>query len=92
MVQHFLMSAAARTLSLIDLCDLSEDAAHMMLCSMRWPDSDGALICLSPQSSAVVYTYLVSPAVQQQPDFQLFALISNAARCLVVANSLKELV
>jgi hypothetical protein len=26
--QHFLMSAAARTLSLVDLCDLSEDVAH----------------------------------------------------------------
>ena len=35
--QHFLMSAAARTLSLVDLCDLSEDAAHKMLCAMRWP-------------------------------------------------------
>ena len=29
--KHFLMSAAVRTLSLIDLCDLSEDAAHKML-------------------------------------------------------------
>jgi hypothetical protein len=36
------MSAAARTLSLIDLCDLSEDAAHKMLCEMRWEDADGA--------------------------------------------------
>jgi (1->4)-alpha-D-glucan 1-alpha-D-glucosylmutase len=43
--QHFLMSAAARTLSLVDLCDLSEDAAHRMLCGMRWPDTDGAPIC-----------------------------------------------
>ena len=32
------MSAAARTLSLIDLCDLSEDAAHKMPCGMRWSD------------------------------------------------------
>src|SRR5271166_2489098 len=54
--QHFLMSAAARTLSLVDLCDLSEDAAHKMLCAMRWPDTDGAPIC--PKCScAAVYTY-----------------------------------
>ncbi|MBV8414676.1 MAG: IS1595 family transposase [Verrucomicrobia bacterium] len=56
MAQHFLMSAAARTLSLVDLCDLSEDAAHKMLCAMRWPDTDGAPIC--PRCSCpAVYTY-----------------------------------
>jgi transposase-like protein len=54
--QHFLMSAAARTLSLVDLCDLSEDAAHKMLCTMRWPDTDGAPICPNC-SCAAVYTY-----------------------------------
>jgi hypothetical protein len=36
------MSAAARTLSLVDLCDLSEDAAHKMLCELRWENTDGA--------------------------------------------------
>ena len=53
--QHFLMSAAARTLSLVDLCDLSEDGAHKMLCAMRWPDTDGAPICPTC-SCAAVYT------------------------------------
>ncbi len=33
--QHFLMSPAAWTLSLVDLCDLSEDAAHQMFRRMR---------------------------------------------------------
>jgi transposase-like protein len=43
-------------LSLVDLCDLSEDGAHRMLCAMRWPDTDGAPIC--PRCSyAAVYTY-----------------------------------
>ena len=56
MAQHFLMSAAARTLSLVDLCDLSEDAAHKMLCAMRWPDTDGAPICPNC-SCATVYAY-----------------------------------
>ncbi len=56
MAQHFLMSAAARTLSLVDLCDLSEDAAHKMLCEMRWEDTDGAPVC--PHCSCpAVYTY-----------------------------------
>jgi hypothetical protein len=32
--QHFLISAAAQTLSLVDLRDLSEDAAHKNLCRM----------------------------------------------------------
>src|SRR5271157_6626787 len=52
----FLMSAAARTLSLVDLCDLSGDAAHKMLCGMRWPDTGGAPVCPNC-SCAAVYTY-----------------------------------
>ena len=56
MAQHFLMSAAARTLSLVDLCDLSEDAAHKMLCEMRWEDTDASPVC--PHCSCpAVYTY-----------------------------------
>src|ERR1019366_6015050 len=54
--QHFLMSAAVRTLSLVDLCDLSEEAAHKMLCRVRWPDTDGAPVCLNC-SCAAAYTY-----------------------------------
>jgi len=50
------MSAAARTLSLVDLCDLSEDAAHKMLCGMRWADTGGAPVCPNC-SCAAVYTY-----------------------------------
>ena len=56
MAQHFLMSAAARTLSLIDLCDLSEDAAHKMLCKMRWEDTNGDPVCPYCGCPAV-YTY-----------------------------------
>ena len=35
------MSAAARTLSLVDLCDLSEDEAHKMLFEIRWNNTEG---------------------------------------------------
>jgi transposase-like protein len=54
--QHFLMSAAVRTLSLIDLCDLSEEAAHQMFRRMRWPDTNGAPVCPAC-SCAPVYAY-----------------------------------
>jgi transposase-like protein len=54
--QHFLLSAAARTLSLVDLCDLSEEAAHQMFRQMRWPDTEGAPVCPNC-SCAAVYTY-----------------------------------
>jgi len=50
------MSAAARTLSLVDLCDLSEEAAHQMFRRMRWPDTEGAPVCPNC-SCAAVYTY-----------------------------------
>ena len=56
MAQHFLMSAAARTLSLVDLCDLSEEAAHQMLRQMRWPETNGGPICPTCRC-AVVYAY-----------------------------------
>jgi len=62
--QHFLMSAAARTLSLVDLCDLSEDAAHKMLCEMRWEDTDAAPVC--PIAAARRLYLSVSSRVQMQ--------------------------
>jgi len=33
LAQHFLLSRAARTLSLMNLCDLSEEASHLLF---RW--------------------------------------------------------
>jgi transposase-like protein len=54
--QHFLLSAAARTLSLIDLCELSEESAHQIFCKMRWPDTRGSPVC--PNCNCpVVYAY-----------------------------------
>ena len=48
----FLMSAAARALSLVDPCDLSEDAAHRMLCGMRWPTAKGFdVVALEPSAT-----------------------------------------
>ena len=45
MAQHFLLSAAARTLSLKAIYKAGEDAAHDTFCKMRWPETDGDAIC-----------------------------------------------
>lgn len=45
MAQHFLLSAAARTLSLKAIFSEGEDAAYQRFCRLRWPETDGAPIC-----------------------------------------------
>jgi transposase-like protein len=45
MAQHFLLSAAARTLSLRAIYRAGEDAAYETFCKMRWADTDGEAIC-----------------------------------------------
>ena len=43
MAQHFLLSAAARTLSLKAIYKAGEEAAYEMFCKMRW--ADGEAVC-----------------------------------------------
>lgn len=45
MVQHFLLSAAARTLSLKAIFSEGEEAAYQRFCRLRWPETEGAPIC-----------------------------------------------
>jgi len=45
MAQHFLLSAASRTLSLKAIYKGGEDAAYATFCKMRWPETDGEAIC-----------------------------------------------
>lgn len=45
MAQHFLLSAAARTLSLRAIFSEGEDAAYRRFRRLRWPETDGAPIC-----------------------------------------------
>lgn len=45
MAQHFLLSAAARTLSLKSVFTEGEEAAYQRFCRLRWPETDGAPIC-----------------------------------------------
>ena len=45
MAQHFLLSAASRTLSLRSVYKAGEDAAYQTFCEMRWPETDGEAVC-----------------------------------------------
>jgi transposase-like protein len=45
MAQHFLLSAAARALSLKAIYKAGEEAAHDTFCKMRWPETEGEAIC-----------------------------------------------
>jgi Transposase zinc-ribbon domain len=56
MSQHFLLSPAARTLSLMALCQLSDEAAYDLFRRLRWPDSGGAPVCPGCDCHAV-YIY-----------------------------------
>ena len=45
MAQHFLLSAAARTLSLKAIYKAGEDAAYLTFCQLRWPETNGEAVC-----------------------------------------------
>ncbi|MDI4657892.1 IS1595 family transposase [Xanthobacter autotrophicus] len=45
MAQHFLLSAAARTLSLKSIYQGGEEKAYGTFCKVRWADNDGKPVC-----------------------------------------------
>jgi len=45
MAQHFLLSAASRTLSLRKIYKAGEAAAYATFCDMRWPETNGEAVC-----------------------------------------------
>ena len=45
MSQHFLLTAAARTVSLKQILRMEEAEAWTLFCSIRWPESDGVPVC-----------------------------------------------
>lgn len=45
MTQHFLLSAASRTLKLKDIYKAGEEAAYRKFCELRWPETDGEAVC-----------------------------------------------
>jgi transposase-like protein len=46
-MQHFLLTAAARTLSLKAVFKMGEDKAYETFCQLRWPETDGEAVCPS---------------------------------------------
>jgi transposase-like protein len=44
-VQHFLLSPAAKTLSLAQVFGMSDAEAETMFCRLRWPATDGKPVC-----------------------------------------------
>ena len=56
MSQHFLLSSAARTFSLMAVCRLSDEDAYNTFRRLRWPDNDGAPVCPDCDCS-VAYVY-----------------------------------
>lgn len=45
MAQHFLLSAAARTLSLVKVMRMSDTEALEVFKAIRWADNDGEAYC-----------------------------------------------
>ncbi len=45
MAQHFLLSAASRTLNIRKIYKAGENAAYATFCEMRWPETNGEAVC-----------------------------------------------
>lgn len=45
MAQHFLLSAASRSLSLKSIYKAGEEAAYRTFCKLRWSETDGRAVC-----------------------------------------------
>ena len=45
MSQHFLLTAAARTISLKQILRMEEAEAWTVFCTIRWPETEGAPVC-----------------------------------------------
>lgn len=46
-MQHFLLSAAARSISLKAVFKMGEDKAYETFCQLRWPETEGEAVCPS---------------------------------------------
>jgi transposase-like protein len=76
MAQHFLLSAAARSLSLATILRLSESEAMMVFRRLRWSDTDGEPVCPACGSSAC-YSYHSRPIFKCQACQRQFSVTSG---------------
>src|SRR4051812_21060238 len=76
MAQHFLLSAAARTLSVIRVARMSEEEAVTVFRKIRWPDTDGAPVCPHCASKAC-YEYKSRPIFRCQLCGKQFSMTSG---------------
>jgi len=83
MAQHFLLSAAARTLSLKAIFSEGEDAAYLRFCRLRWPDTDGAPIC--PRCACInIYQLTTRRRFKCAACYQQFSVTSGTLFVSVV--------
>ena len=76
MPQHFLLSSAARSLSLKAICRMSDDEAHARFVAIRWADNGGAAFCPRCRCTAV-YTYTARRIWKCQACHHQFSVTSG---------------
>lgn len=90
MAQHFLLSAAARTLSLVQVARLSEEEARAAFAAIRWSDNKGEPYC--PRcGTAAVYSYASRPIYKCKGCNHQFSVTSGtifASRKLAIRDIL----
>ena len=90
MAQHFLLSAKARTLSVVKVARMTEEEARAMFRAIRWADTDGDPVC--PQCGCfAVYEYKARPIFKCKGCGHQFSVTSGtifASRKLPVRDYL----
>src|SRR5918994_5070431 len=76
MPQHFLLPAAARTLSRVQVARLSEDQAFATFRALRWHETQGEPVCPACGCCAV-YEYRTRPLFKGQACFRQFSVTSG---------------
>ena len=75
--QHFLLSAKARTLSLVQVARMSEDEARATFRAMRWHSTGGDPVCPACGCLAV-YEYRARPLFKCMPPVSTAAVLVDA--------------
>src|SRR3954466_3356519 len=76
MPSHFLLSAKARTLSLVQVARLSDEQAHATSQAQRWHETGGDPVCL-PAGCVAVYEYRARRLFKCQGCGKQFSLTSG---------------